>query len=183
MRRLRLALLACLPLTAGCELPALIRANVAGPRPGGARRELVFAETMLADTGGSGPQFVWLDSDTVYRVVTDEDAVVSITPRNPSGPPIGYAPVLFGAGRGIAFRARIGGEYRVEPFVQSGTVLVMVHIFREAADSVSAACVHDPLADGCFEASNVATRPATSPARGPLALILFIAAGVILSSM
>jgi hypothetical protein len=146
--------------------------------PPSARRDLVFAEAMFGDTAGGLPLFVRLDSGVVYRVLAEGPTIVAISPRSRSVPPIGFAPVLFGAGSGNAFRTSVGGEYRVV-VLASGPGPFMVHIFNEAADSLSAACVSDTSGDGCFGAENVATRPPRSALHLFLGIILVLFGGAI----
>jgi len=128
---------------------------------------------MIGDTNGVEQVFVRLDSGVVCRVIVSGRALVAVTPRSLSGPPIGAAPILFGAGLGDAYLARAGGDYRVEVLTLEAGEASIVRIFRDAADSASAACVRNPRAGGCRSADAVATRPASISARPVLAAVLF----------
>jgi hypothetical protein len=153
-----------------------------------AHRLLVFSEAMSAN--GSGPSFVTLDSGAVYRLFIDGDAEVVLSAREQSRPPPRAARILFGEQAvpvtsvrlvqalhtrpalladqvplshvtGIPFEAPTGGEYRVETMPGTGAV-VLVRIFREEADNLSARCVGDPHANGCRGADDRSSRPSRS---------------------
>jgi hypothetical protein len=93
---------------------------------------------------------------------------------------------------GIPFEAPTSGEYRVEasrgpatgdyriltPLGTDATVLV--RIYREGADSLSAQCVADPHGRGCRNADDVSSRPRDAGGRwtGLLLLLPLVAWGL-----